>query len=183
MNKFKKTLLALSITALSGSALAAGDVMKSVASNFEGYASLGLSSISGGYDSSFGIKGGVNFGKDLFGIKNLGATAYVARTSSDYGAYGWKYEVTIFDLAGAATYTYPVNAKLAVQGRAGLAYEKLDVTCSGYGYYWCGGSTSGIDPVFGGGAAYQLNDKISVRADVDILGDWNLFSAGIGVKF
>lgn len=178
----KKSLIALSLAALSVSAVAAEDIMKSVMSNYEVYGSIGPSSISGGYDSAMGIKAGVNFGKDLFGVKNLGATAYFARTTSDNGYLGSKWELSVFDLAGAATYTYPINPKLSAQGRAGLAYEKWDVTTSCSGFF-CGGSSTGIEMVFGGGVSYQLNDKLSVRADYDSLGDWSLMSVGAGLKF
>lgn len=177
----KKTMTVLAAAlALSSAVHAAGPV--------EGYGQIGFSDVSG-LDDGLALKGGVDFAKNLGGVKGLGMTAF----ASYWGGESGPVEVTGLTFAGGPTFDLPLpNTKVTLQGRVFLAYSRVEVDiprACGFGFCVGGGSVtdSSIDLGIGLGGAYQLDNRMSVRVDYDMIdadgADADIFTVGIGYKF
>ena len=174
----KRNLMAAIIAAIS-----IGATSHAVAQQVEGYAQLGFGSISGVSDSGLGVKLGADFAKDLFGVKNLGATGWFMRfNTEETGCFGCsKWEWTYQGFGGGITYSTP-PAAVIFQGRLIAGINKLDLSgCAG----GCSGSSGNEFRIgLGLGAAVPLNKQMSVRIDWDApASDISMLSAGIGYKF
>lgn len=131
-------------------------------------------------NDGFGVKLGVDFGRDVNGVKNLGLTAFYVHTDGDdhWGNNRWSYETDTF--AFGPTYTHAVTgSSWALQARAYLELDRIR-----WGVPCCRGSDTEINIGLGVGAQYALDSKMSVRLDYDLLGSSvDLLTVGLGYRF
>jgi hypothetical protein len=147
-----------------------------------GYGTLGLGSDSG-YSSGLGIKLGADVGQDLFGVENLAATGFIALTQGKDDSFSCDYKVRHNTLAVGATYSYALDGTAwTFQGRAYPIIDNRKYTVD------CGGgdsssSSTNVSAGVGASAQYAMNDRLSLRADLDILaGYWRFISVGVQLK-
>ena len=115
----------------------------------------------------------------------------ISGPSYEYSYGGWygtpretyTIDYSLFTMAGYATYSYHVNPKFFVRGRAGLIYKSLNVdSSSGYNY---ASDASEFGVAFGGGAYYSVTDSIDVYGDLTFVDftDFIHFTVGAQYKF
>jgi hypothetical protein len=147
-----------------------------------GYGTLGLGSDSG-YDTGPGIKLGADVGQDLFGVENLAATGFIALTQGKDDSVSCDYKVRHNSLAVGATYSYALDGtRWTFQGRAYplLDNRKYTVDCGGGD---ASSSDTNISAGVGVSAQYEMNDRLSLRGDLDVLaGYWRFISVGVQFK-
>ena len=147
------------------------------------YGTLGVSQTSYS-DLGIGLKLGADFGKDMFGVENLGLTAFVAHTGGKEDSSGCDRKVSNNSLAAGATYSYAMEGTAwTFQGRAYpfLNSRKYKVDCGAYDY---SSTSSGVTAGVGISAQYMVTDRLSLRGDFDVLGGYARFlSAGVQFRF
>ena len=102
-------------------------------------------------------------------------------TDPDTSVAGINVDASYFTLAGYAVYTYPVNEKFDLRGRAGLLYEDVDVSASAVGVK---ASDDDFGLSFGFGVTYDIGKRMNVIAEYTVIeSDITHLSAGIQYTF
>lgn len=153
-----------------------------------GYSNALFSTRLGRTDNGLALKGGIDFARGLAGVPQLGLTGYYAYSRASEDGYFWSAgcildrKVSSHTLAFGPTGTFDLptpNVPIAIQGRVVLAYNKYKVSrdCS-----QDNDSGNDIDVGLGVGAQYKLNDRFTLRVDLDDVG-WKATQLTVGTYF
>ena len=159
MKKIFVLTTAIALTGLSTSALAAGGFVRGELGRSHVTADLDGVGSDSDNDSSYSIRGGYYF-NDNFAIEGFYSNLY---DKSQDGVSG-KLSAIGVGLVGKKNFG-PDNTGFFIDGRAGIARGKIEVSATGLG----SDSATSTKPYFGVGAGYDFNKNLGVSLNWDYL--------------
>jgi OOP family OmpA-OmpF porin len=126
------------------------------------------------YDVGFKIFVGQQFHPNLAFEGQL--TRFGERDERRFGAFA---QASAWAVGGSLVGLFPLNQDVSVFGKLGMHYVKTKVKGPGFSV-----SDSDVDLGIGAGARYRINQQLSLRAELEDIGDGgDMISVGVQLRF